>query len=827
MTRPMATSVRPVATAGAGPPAPDGPGRRWPPIAVIAAVVAVAAVVGAHLALMAPLRVPVIHPDELGYVQNAHYLARGGLRPTTEYYPGYSLLLVPLWWISRDPLTVWRGALVVNAVLAGAGVVLAWCLVGRLAPGLDRPWRALLVAAVAAYPAVLLFSDFSMAETAFAAAFLGVCLLAARAFEASAAGPAPGWGRWAALGVGCGLIALVHPRGYAVYVAAGLLGVVALARSGRRALRPLAGLTAGLAVGFAVTRLLVVHLKDPASRFTAYSPGGILSRATTVHGALNLLSEAGGQLFYLSVATLGLVPFGLWLALRALGAAAAGDRRPAVMTRAFCGLAFLGVWAISSLFINLGTRADKLIYGRYNDAAVAPLLIIALAELTAGRTRLRTVATWAAVGVTALVGSAAFTGLGHPGAELHGPLNPVNVIAIVPYITHFGGKIEVLALLGVGLAGLAVLAALALRWPAVATLALAAGFVALAVRTQAIYILPGSRARAAQNAVPLALAALRSRTSADLSCVAWDNPAGDDFALYATEFTLPEQRIRPFGAGVGGPCGPVVASPDPHFAARFPGARLITTDPYAQVSLWALPGTPTAAALDAAGWLLPAAPAPLPAAARTDTLAVASPPSTVVRRRGGDGPRHGGAPGRRRPVADPADLPAGPPRRPHEHLVGGPPGRLGALAVPGARHVGSGGGVSGRRPAPRRLARRGRGPHGGPAGPFGGRRPPAGRVVHGAPRPVPGGGRDVHRPGHDQPGGTRHRLTRPGPASLRAGTVADLHLIPTIRAPERHFLHAGGVDRALVVAQTRQSGHRSTTAAHRALSRSRRRRQSG
>jgi hypothetical protein len=592
----MATTVRPAPSDEASPPVPGRDRRRWPPLAVAAAALAVLAVVAAHLALMAPLRVPVIHPDELGYVQNAHYLARGGLKPTVGYYPGYSLLLVPLWWLIHAPLTVWRGALVVNAVLAGVAVVLAWCLLGRLSPGLDRRWRALIVAATAAYPALLLFSDFSMAETAFA---------------------------------------LVHPRGFAVYVAAGLIALVALVRLGRRSVPALGALAGGLAAAFVVIHVVVAALRAPARQFTAYSPGGILSRVETVHGFLNLVSEAGGQLFYLSVATLGLVPFGLWLAARDLRAAIGGDRRASVLTRAFAGLAFVGVWAVSSLFMNLGTRADKLIYGRYNDGAIAPLLLIALAELARpaagaaiglGRARLRAVATWVLVGAGALVVSAAFTGLGHPGSEVHGPLNPVNVIAIVPYIRHFGGKVEVLALLGVALAGLAVLAAVAVRWPAVAIAALAAGFVVLAVRTQATYILPGSRARAAENAVPLAIAALRTHTTADLSCVGWDTPSGDQsFFLYAAEFDLPEQPIVEFGAANGPPCGPIVVSADPNFTARYPGARMITVDPYAHVALWALPGTPTSAALAAAGWLLPASPSPLPASARSDTLEAAAP----------------------------------------------------------------------------------------------------------------------------------------------------------------------------------------------------------
>ncbi|HVM67843.1 MAG TPA: hypothetical protein VMU14_23410 [Acidimicrobiales bacterium] len=634
----MATTVRPAPSdeaARAARPTRSSSRRGW----WLVAALAVLAVIGTHLALMAYMRVPVIHPDELGYVQNAHYLARGGLRPTTEYYPGYSLLLVPLWWASRDPLTVWRGALVVNSLLAGLATVLAWHLLARLAPALGRAWRALIVGVTVAYPALVLFSDFSMSESAFAAAFIGVCLLAARAASRA------DWKPWFALGLGCGVLALIHPRGFAVYVAAGLLALAALLPLGwRRAAPPLGALGGALLGSFAVTRLLVSALKDPKSRFTSYSPGGILSRAASVHGLANLVSEAAGQLFYLSVATFGLVPFGLWVSLRCGWAWAKGDRRAVVLARAFPGVAFLGVWGVSSLFMNLGTRADKLIYGRYNDAAIAPLLLLALAEVAwpfgvadgAARrvARWRAVATWAAVGGVALVVSAAFTGLGHPGSEVHGPLNPVNVISIVPYIRHFGGKVEVLALLGVGLAGMAVLALVALRWPAVAAVGLAVAFAVLAVRTQATYIVPGTRARAGQDAVPRALAALRAHTGADLRCVAWDNPLADDFALYATQFDLPDQRIAPFGGNLGGPCGPLVVSPDAAFARRYPGARMVTSDPYAGVALWVLPGTATAASLSSTGWLFAAGPpAPLAPADRVGGLAVASP--TVVVPSGG------------------------------------------------------------------------------------------------------------------------------------------------------------------------------------------------
>src|SRR5437773_8621331 len=83
------------------------------------------AALGVHLLLASRMRAPVVHADEYSYLYEAHYLALGGPLPHTAGYaealgyPGYSLLLAPLWWISMDPAEAYRGALVVNALLAG------------------------------------------------------------------------------------------------------------------------------------------------------------------------------------------------------------------------------------------------------------------------------------------------------------------------------------------------------------------------------------------------------------------------------------------------------------------------------------------------------------------------------------------------------------------------------------------------------------------------------------------------------------------------------------------------------------------------------------
>ncbi|GAC1533332.1 MAG: hypothetical protein NVS3B12_12600 [Acidimicrobiales bacterium] len=584
---------------------------------VLVGLASVAALVAVHLVLSSPMRVPIIHPDELGYLENARFLARGGLRSETEYYPGFSLLLVPLWWLGTAPLTIYRQTLGLEAVLAGLGGWATWRLTPRLAPGLSGWRRLVLVAMVSVYPPFLLFGDFALAETAFAAMFAVVVLAAANAL------PSRRPSRWAVLGLTSGLLTLVHPRGLAVVVAAGLAGLVVLGLR-RSSLAPLLAMSGGMVASLALTRWLVTYVKGPASNgFAAYRPDGIISKSLSLHGASSLIAELAGQLFYLSVATAGLVPLGLLVGGRALVRTVRGDRAPWVLTQAFATTAFCGVWALSSLFMNLGDRADKLIYGRYNEGVIVPLLVIALAEMldrsAPGRTRhlsprrFRAHATrrWIAAGAGTVVVSGLFVQYGHSAAERHQTLNPVNVLALAPILTRDANRIDPILIAALAITAIVTVALLSWRLPVVAALVLILGFAASTVDTQTRYVVPGTRARAAQDDIAEALTALRLAPGVDTSCIGYDAEKGIDYNYYNDRFLLPGQRFVWFdGSRLQSPCGTLVVSRRADFAARYPEARLILAESYQPQSLWAVAreSDATFTALSDGGWLSPPSP---------------------------------------------------------------------------------------------------------------------------------------------------------------------------------------------------------------------------
>ena len=606
LTRPPVEPPHGLAVAMAPPATAPKRHRIW-----LLGVLLVAALAAVHLLLGWPMRGPIIQPDELGYIANAHFFTRGGLKPIVQYYPGFSLLLLPAWLFTKDPLQVWRYAIVVNALLAAGAGVLTWMLCGRLAPNLHGRRRLLVVGAVSLYPAFLLYSNLALSECLFVVLFGLVVLLAGRAFS----GAHSGW--WAGLGVATGALPLVHPRGYAVVAAVGVMAIVALRpwRGEARAtkLSSLLNLAAGGTLGLGVTELLVKATHGATlTGFAVYQPEGIVSRSLTAAGAMSLVWELAGQFFYLSLATLGLLPLGLFFGLRALHAMVKGkDQTAATAARAFAAVAFLGVWVLSSMFMNLGDRTDKLIYGRYNEGVIAPLLVIALAEVLAPARRRRfssrafAARRWLVIGALSIGVSGAALAYGRSAAELHEPFNAVNTLGLFTLLHHYAGVIDVFAFAAVGFAVVAVLAIASWKAPVVVVVAIAGIFLATSLQAQTTYLVPGTQARAEQTVIATTLARASNELGINAPCIGYDPTDSTMFNFFATSFLLPDQRFAWFdGTGGGAPCGPLVLSGNRDFGTHYPGARLVTFERDASVTLWALPG-PVQDALDNAGWLLP------------------------------------------------------------------------------------------------------------------------------------------------------------------------------------------------------------------------------
>ncbi|MGH9127987.1 MAG: hypothetical protein ACRDY2_03240 [Acidimicrobiales bacterium] len=614
-----------------------------PPLTVVVLVA------GTHVWLTSHMHAPIVQADEFGYLYGAHFLALGGPHPATAactticaaspYYPGYSLLLAPLWLASQATSTVYHAALDLNTALAAVSAWLVYVLAGRLAPSIGGWTRALVALVVAAYPSYLGFGNVVESENLLLPAYVATCLLARRAFDRSAGAPALSW---AALGLVGGLLYMVHPSALAVTVAVAVVGAwVAIAPTARpwpgarAALARVVPLAAGLAAGLVASQQVITYVTSGGPSNTAgfFSAIGNLA---SLHGVAHLGVNAAGQLLYLLAVTGGLVVLAVPLLARATAAVLrrpAGDRggdpasaaagagpeagqrrlglvgtagslgaaRTGVLTLVAATSVVMGAVSVLSLGTGGAGRLDVTFYGRYNEAVLAPVLVAgALVGIGLGTRRgtgrgRRRIGAWALPGGLAALAITAAAVAAARGGVLRGTPQATNVLAAhAIFRASAPSSISLLALAGLGAAVLVVVLAAWRLNLALAGAILVASFVPSAaaglsdLSAQSVNV-------ATEQAVPSALVALSARFGPGLGhCVAFDtsgSPADAGFSYFDYRLYDPTQAFVPFASASGGrPCSAEVVSGRANLASALAGAKELVAGQPTGEALWVLPG---------------------------------------------------------------------------------------------------------------------------------------------------------------------------------------------------------------------------------------------
>ncbi|GAA4229809.1 hypothetical protein GCM10022254_23100 [Actinomadura meridiana] len=343
-------------------------------------------------------RAPAANPDETGYLVAARWMAgfpSGDLSGCTLYQGGYSLLLTPVYWVTRDPAAVYRIVMAINALIGAALFPLGYAAARRL--GLGRRAALPVVFAAVLLPASTFFGAWALADAVLPTLALAWLLVLDRFVRNGRV--------WDAVGASAlaSYAAMVHSRG-AVIVAVHVLVLVAVAVTGRRrVLRAVIGggavVIAGYAAGAALNARVRAEMYPSGARDLA---ANLESRITTVPGQEWALSGAAGQLWYLVVATWGLAGIGL-----AVTTVVLVRRRTPVPDRIMAGTLLTATLAIayaSSAALPDEHRVGNFAYGRYLSClALVHTLVGAVALLRSGHRAAMRLAAAAllAVGATA------------------------------------------------------------------------------------------------------------------------------------------------------------------------------------------------------------------------------------------------------------------------------------------------------------------------------------------------------------------------------------------------------------------------------------------
>ncbi len=523
-------------------------------------------------------------PDEPAQLAMARSLGGGThwtMHDHSTWRPGFALLLSPVHRVTSDPETVIRTAFGLNAVLGGVAAILLVVLARRLT-SLGPAAATAAAIAVALTPALLFPTDFVWSESLLLPAYLASLLAILRLQES------PSLRRGLAAG---GLVAFAfsaHSRMLPLGVV--VVGVVVVAarqeRLDRRTAAVVVAATSGAFVAVQIASRAVVSQvwDDPASTNTV---GAVLARITRpTDVAVSLV----GQSWYLLISSVGIVGFGavaLWHAVRDVDGHDDGLRgrlrRGDAIVVAATVVACVG---LSVVFMAGRFRADRVVYGRYNDAVIAPVLLVGLATLAGATSALRTVRITIGVVATTAVCAATLALSRDDALASSNGLEPM-ILGLQPFIRS-AASIPVVAITVMSIAvGLAVVAAFVVsgrtRWTLVAPLALVAMIVVAGVRTHGILDRGWNGRGDFSDVGELADGALAGRTDVDFFLPAGSNST-DRLMLF--QMYLPSTELRVVDDVDVDSATRYVFAPSGDETLRQAGASRVWTDRFGRASLW-------------------------------------------------------------------------------------------------------------------------------------------------------------------------------------------------------------------------------------------------
>lgn len=361
----------------------------------VSAVLSVLVALGLHLSVARSAVAPRTPWDEIGVLQMARLLVGDEVAPMSGsgYYPGWSFLLAPLWLVTDDAATVYRGAIAL-VIVVGMATIVPLAMLGRRL-GLSTAQAVTVAALVMCLPSRAVLADYVLSEV-----FLTFCLAWAvlAAWELHRRMTTTSVLLFAAA---VSLVHLTHARALAVVLTA-MVWVVMLAV--RRWQVAAVGLPA-LIVGLVAVRAVAEWFSERIL-LSGFGKSELMSTAVSSTTPELLSAVALNQTWVQILGTFGLfviggmvVVIGAWRELTA--------RRPGPLTFVLgltaATMIVSVLWWSGPRFLLTDEqfpRFDVWVYSRYIDPVAAIVVVVALAAIVRGLSRSIVLA---AAGVSVLV----------------------------------------------------------------------------------------------------------------------------------------------------------------------------------------------------------------------------------------------------------------------------------------------------------------------------------------------------------------------------------------------------------------------------------------
>lgn len=297
-------------------------------------------------------KAPSVFPEEAGYIGwGRRMLGQNG--NGLYFLPGYSLLLVPVLAFSQNFTAVYPWLLAINVLMNGTLIVGLY----HLTKCSERRGDVLSAVAVALYVPFVLYTQKVICETLLIVCGVWIAVFLKGVFE----GKRKNWIGVALLGC---FSLCVHSRAFVLLPV--FLVFLLICFFYRKEVKIGVGIVLFfcvlcLAFLFFDSGVTSVHLKEQITGL--FSPDGLQNFITT------LLTQSA----YWILSTFGLASAGIWY-----GCKIVRKRKTGWQTALFLLLYFGATALLSALYMSHRSQEIHIIYGRYNDGAIAGILLLGM-----------------------------------------------------------------------------------------------------------------------------------------------------------------------------------------------------------------------------------------------------------------------------------------------------------------------------------------------------------------------------------------------------------------------------------------------------------------
>ena len=335
--------------------------------------------------------------DEFGYWGIAAYLAgfdwSDAVSKIPYYSYGYSMLLVPLFWIFDNPMHIYKAAIFLNGIMLSACFLLCYDIAKKLSRETNSYILMGFALLISMYPTYVAYSNIAWSECLliFTCWLLTWCFVGLDEKASSY--------KFVLIGFLSIYLYVIHQRALGILIAS--ISVILMMK-----LLNKIKLKQFIMVVIPIIFLLIVHfyLKDYIQSNVWLNASGNLtndysdqaskiSQMFTINGLIKAFKIFLGQFFYLGAASYLVFYFGLYELVQKVGKSlitAIQTRKLEILNyennfylNIFLLIAILSSIAISVIFMINPNRIDQIVYGRYTDMLVGPIILLGLLKFKA------------------------------------------------------------------------------------------------------------------------------------------------------------------------------------------------------------------------------------------------------------------------------------------------------------------------------------------------------------------------------------------------------------------------------------------------------------